>query len=334
MVLDYNNWRNKIQSEGFRRSERNPQFFRTASRGRYHRDNSRFGGRSNSRPNNSSSQYGNQRPYRDESRIRSQSRNRGRNPSNGTGKREKSAERPKSDLVKKVESNEKELSTIKHSVKKIEEMLKKVTISTQYVEEEVFIDIKYVQKEIDNTMIIDSGAPVSLMSSAWFTNYSAEAKVDNEEIVKSSSNQRFRLGKTPYLSTEKVTFPVVIKTDDNDFMKRSVTANVIQSNEVNFLCGEATLVDWRTVLDFEDRKLGFKEQKKRVDLIKRSHLVVKLELVGKWNEDEAVFVVREEKDITNINAIRQIHKKLNHKSKEQMFYAFKNAGKLNDSTKT
>jgi len=184
------------------------------------------------------------------------------------------------------------LSTIKQSVggiKKIEEMLKKVTISTQYVEEEYFIDIKYVQKEIDNTMIIDSGAPVSLMSSAWFANYIAEAKVDNEEIVKSSSNRRFRLGKTPYISTEKVTFPVVIKTDDNDFMKRIVTANVINSNEVNFLCGEETLVDWRTVLDFEERKLGFKEQQKKVDLIKRTHLVVKLELVGKWNNDEAVF---------------------------------------------
>merc|ERR1712030_3592 len=200
-------------------------------------------------------------------------------------------------------------------------------ISTQYVEEEVFIDVKYVQKEIDNTMIIDSGAPVSLMSSAWFANYIAEAKVDNEEIVKSSSNRRFRLGKTPYMSTEKVTFPVVMKTDDNDFIKRDVTANVIKSNEVNFLCGEETLVDWRMVLDFEDRKLGFKEQKKRVDLIKRSHLVVKLELVGKWNEDEAVFLVREEKDIKSINAVSKIHKKLNHKSKEQMFYAFQNAGK-------
>ena len=136
------------------------------------------------------------------------------------------------------------------------------------------------------------------------------------------------MGKTPYISTEKVTFPVVIKTDDNDFMKRSVTANVIQSNEVNFLCGEETLVDWRTVLDFEERKLGFKEQKKRVDLIKRSHLVVKLELVGKWNEDEAVFLVREEKDIRSMKAVTQIHKKLNHKSKEQMLYAYKNAGSL------
>ena len=86
------------------------------------------------------------------------------------------------------------MSTIKQSVggiKKIEEMLKKVTINTQYVEEEYCIDIKYVQKEIDNTMIIDSGAPVSLMSSAWFANYIEEAKVDNGDIAKSSSNRRF-----------------------------------------------------------------------------------------------------------------------------------------------
>merc|ERR1712105_88144 len=67
----YNNWRNQIQSEGFRRSESNPKFFRTASKVRYHRDNSKFGGRSNSRQRNSSSQYGNSRPYRDASRIRS-----------------------------------------------------------------------------------------------------------------------------------------------------------------------------------------------------------------------------------------------------------------------
>merc|ERR1712074_18375 len=88
----YDNWRNKIQSEGFRRSESNPKFFRTASKDRYHRDNSRFGGRSTSRPYNSSRQNDNSRPYRDGSRFRSQSRNRGRSPGTGTGNREKSAE--------------------------------------------------------------------------------------------------------------------------------------------------------------------------------------------------------------------------------------------------
>ena len=121
-----------------------------------------------------------------------------------------------------------------------------------------------------------------MVSSAWFQNYLKEAKVDNEEVKKSSSNRRFRLGKTLYVSTEKVKFPIVMKTDRNDFIKREVTANVIESDEVTFLCGEETLMEWKTVLDFGERKVGFKEQKKDIKLIKGSHLLAKLELVGRW----------------------------------------------------
>jgi len=183
----YDNWRKNIRSDGYRRSETNPKYFRTASRNKWIRDSSRFGGRSNSRP------------FRDGSRLRSKSRN-----------GDKSVERPKSDLLKKVEAMEKDNVAIKTSIKNIEEMMKKVTINTKFVEEEIVIDVKYVEKDIENMMIIDSGAPVSLMSSAWFNNYLKEAKVDNEEVQKSSSNRRFRLGKTPYISTEKVTFPIVM----------------------------------------------------------------------------------------------------------------------------
>ena len=152
-------------------------------------------------------------------------------------------------------------------------------------------------------MIIDSGAPVSLVSSKWLKNYIKEAKVEDESIVKASSNRRFRLGKTPYISTEKVTFPIVIKTDDDDLIKREVTANVIVSDEVNFLCGEETLQGWRMVLDFEDKKLGFKGIDKMVELKKQGNLVVKLQLVGTWKEDEAVFLVAKEKDIKSLKAV-------------------------------
>ena len=98
------------------------------------------------------------------------------------------------------------------------------------------IDVMYAQKEMENSMIIDSGAPVSLVSSTWLKNYVKEAKVEEESIVKASSNRRVRLGKTPYISKEKVTFPIVMKTDDNEQIKREVTAHVIESEEVNFLC--------------------------------------------------------------------------------------------------
>merc|ERR1712237_88403 len=123
-----------------------------------------------------------------------------------------------------------------------------------------------------------------------------------------------------------------MKTDDDDLIRRDVTANVIESDEVNFLCGEETLKGWKTILDFEDRKLGFKDVSKMVELTRQSHLVVKLQLVGTWNEDEAVFLVQKEKDIQSLKAVENIHRKLNHKTREQMLYAFINAGKLDTDT--
>merc|ERR1712105_438809 len=246
----YDTWRNNIRNDGFRRSGTNPQYFRTDSRReRWIRDDSRYGGRSRSRQpevkRNSS---------RPDSRPRRDSR-----PGSKFRNRSKSMDRPKSELMKKIEVIEKDNVSVKNSIKNLEDMVKKLTIPTKFVEEEIFIDVKYVEKEIENLMIVDSGAPVSLMSSAWLQNYLKEAKVDLSEIERSSSNRRFRLGKTPYLSSEKVKFPVVMKTNMNDVIKRELTANVIESDEVNLLCGKQTLKDWKTVLDFDEDKLTFKE---------------------------------------------------------------------------
>ena len=59
----------------------------------------------------------------------------------------------------------------------------------------------------------------------------------------------------------------MVSIDEEDLIKREVTANVIESDEVNFLCGEETLQGWRTILDFEDKKLGFKGINKMVEFI-------------------------------------------------------------------
>ena len=121
------------------------------------------------------------------------------------------------------------------------------------------------------------------------------------------------------MSKEKVCFPVVLKTDKGDLIQREVTANIIESEEVTFLCGEQTLMEWNTVLDFAEQKLGFKEQEKNVVLIKGSHLLAKLELVGRWKDDDAVFLVEKEKDAKSYKGVEKIHNTLNHKQKEQMY---------------
>ena len=58
---------------------------------------------------------------------------------------------------------------------------------------------------------------------------------------------------------------------------------------------------WKTggegTLDFADDKLRLKEKDKCVDLTvsEGGHLLAKLELVGKWNDDEAVYLVKTER---------------------------------------
>ena len=62
-------------------------------------------------------------------------------------------------------------------------------------------------------------------------------------------------------------------------------------------------------------------------------MLVKLELVGKWKDKDAVFLVKEEKDLKSLKAVTKIHKVLNYKQREQMFFTFRNAGKLDEETR-
>ena len=87
------------------------------------------------------------------------------------------------------------------------------------------------------------------------------------------------------------------------------------------------------MLDFGEQKLGFKEQNKKVELMKGSHLLAKLELVGKWRDEEAVFLVEKEEDAKTMKVIQKIHQQLNHKQKEHMYYAYRSAGKLDKETR-
>jgi len=92
---------------------------------------------------------------------------------------------------------------------------------------------------------------------------------------------------------------VVLKNGKDDFIKKEVTANVIDSEEITFLCEEKTLCEWKVILDFEDQKLGLKEKDDTVfsvfeggnfiDLIasKGGHMLAKLEMVGIENNGEA-----------------------------------------------
>ena len=75
--------------------------------------------------------------------------------------------------------------------------------------------------------------------------------MDEENVKRQSCARRFRLRRAVYLSEMEVTIPVVLKTDANYFVKRDIVANVISSDEVNFLCGRKTIIEWKTKVDYD-----------------------------------------------------------------------------------
>ena len=81
-----------------------------------------------------------------------------------------------------------------------------------------------------------------------------------------------------------------------------------------------------------DQKIVFKEKGKKVETVENNvgHIVVNLELVGKWEDSEAIYLVEKEDDVKSEKVIKRIHKILNHKGKEQIIYTYRNAGKLDE----
>ena len=81
---------------------------------------------------------------------------------------------------------------------KIKEILKNKLISTHFVEEEIIIDVKYVNDGTNRMMFIDNGAPKSIVSSKWLNGYLQDAKASEEEIKKTACARKFRMDKTVY----------------------------------------------------------------------------------------------------------------------------------------
>ena len=81
-----------------------------------------------------------------------------------------------------------------------------------------------------------------------------------------------------------------------------------------------------------DQRIVFKEKGKKVETVENNvgHIVVNLELVGKWEDSEAIYLVEKEDDVQIEKGIKKINKTLNKKGKIQLIYAYKNAGKLDE----
>ena len=248
---------------------------------------------------------------------RNNSKNGGRFPS-------KTPERQKSELFKKVENQEKDIKEIKKTMEELKEILKGKVINGHFVEEEVVIDVNLINEGKARMMLVDCGAPKSVVSREWIEGYLKDMKVDESEIKRRSCYRRFRMGETTYLSEVEITFPIVLKTEDGEYMRRIVIAYIINAERVNFLLGKESIKDLDIMVDVPGDRIVFKKKEKKVETQESAggHILVNLELVGKWEDSEAILLVEKEEDTKSDSAIKRIHKNLNHKSKEQMIYIY------------
>ena len=85
---------------------------------------------------------------------------------------------------------------------------------------------------------------------------------------------------------------------------------------------------------FENNRLEFTNNGKRVslELFEGGHMLVNLEKVGEWTDEESIYYVRKETDVKTRKAVSKIHRILNHKREEQIEFAYRYAGKLDTET--
>ena len=91
------------------------------------------------------------------------------------------------------------------------------------------------------------------------------------------------MGKTTYLSEIEIKFPIVLKTDDGEYMRRKVTVYIIDAERVNFLLGKESIEELGIMIDVPGERIVFQEKEKKVETKESNggHIVVNLELVGK-----------------------------------------------------
>ena len=127
-------------------------------------------------------------------------------------------------------------------------------------------------------MLIDSGAPKSVVSRELIDGYIKDMKVDESEIERKNCCRRFRMGETTYISEVEIRFPIVLKTDEGEYMKRELTVHIIDAERVNFLLGRESIMELDMMLDLPGDRIVFKEKGMKVETVesKGGHSAINL----------------------------------------------------------
>ena len=85
------------------------------------------------------------------------------------------------------------------------------------------------------------------------------------------------------MSEVEITFPIMLKTEDGEYMRRIVIAYIINAERVNFLLGKDSIKELDIMVDVPGDRIMFKQKEKKVETKESAGgpILVNLELVGK-----------------------------------------------------
>ena len=130
------------------------------------------------------------------------------------------------------------------------------------MEEELLVH--YTEKG-KRMMILDRGAPVSLVGKKWIEEYLKEQDVEMENMKIEACNQVFRFGPSrKNVSTQMVELPMVVSAMDGREEVLRLHAYIVDA-EIPFLCGKRTLEGWNAKVDTQNEILETELDGKRRD---------------------------------------------------------------------
>ena len=75
---------------------------------------------------------------------------------------------------------------------------------------------------------------------------------------------------TTYLSEVEITFVIVLKTEDGEYMRRTVIAYIINRKRVNFLLGKESIKELDIMIDVPGERIMFKQKEKKEEINKQT----------------------------------------------------------------
>ena len=123
---------------------------------------------------------------------------------------------------------------------KLLDELKKDKVKYNLVKEEYEVNIRFVDEAKGMQMIVDSGAPMSIATTKWMDRYLKSMEVKEDEITEKVCNRKFKMGENVYMSNREITLPVRMKTDSDDYIRRTIRVRIVDRKDELFLCGQKT----------------------------------------------------------------------------------------------